>query len=70
MNVETFILFIACKLILKQMALKCTKSGLKLNHLAIAYQRGKKQGVCDVLTENVNGKPRVSNNKKVLDKIC
>ena len=52
------------------MAIKCANSGLGLHHLQLVYQRGKKEGVKQVLMERFDNKPRVSSNKRVLAQIC
>ena len=52
------------------MAIKCASSGLGLHHLQVVYQRGKEEGVKQVLMERFDNKPRVSSNKRVLAQIC
>ena len=52
------------------MVIKCASSGLGLYHLQAVYQRGKEEGVKQVLTERFDNKPRVSSNKRVLAQIC
>lgn len=52
------------------MAQKAAASGLTAHHLRLAYEWGEDQGVLDVLTEiTSDGKPRVTKDKKVLEKI-
>ena len=48
------------------MAAKIAGSGLTMNHLEHAYESGGKENLCSVLTDLHEGKPRVTNNKKVL----
>ena len=43
---------------------------LGLHHLQVVYQRGKEEGVKQVLMERFDNKPRVSSNKQVLAQIC
>ena len=52
------------------MAAKIAGSGLTMCHMQSAYQNGGKENLCDVLSKLHNGKPRVTNNKKVLTDIC
>ena len=52
------------------LAIKCASSGLGLHHLQVVYQRGKEEGVKQVLMERFDNKPRVSSNKLVLVQIC
>ncbi|PFX12286.1 hypothetical protein AWC38_SpisGene23782 [Stylophora pistillata] len=58
------------KYISASMAIKCASSGLGLPHLRVVYQRGKEEGVKQVLMERFDNKPRVSSNKRVLAQIC
>ena len=48
------------------MAAKIAGSGLRMEHMEFAYQNGGVENLCGVLTELYKGKPRVTNNKKVL----
>ena len=41
-------------------------SGLTLQHLKLAYMRGKEAGVENNLKEQFHGKPRVTAEKKIL----
>ena len=52
------------------MAAKIAGSRLTMCHMPSAYQNGGKENLCDVLSKLHNGKPRVTNNKKVLTDIC
>lgn len=58
------------KYISASMAIKCASSDLGLHHLQVVYQRGKEEGVKQVLMERFDNKPRVSSNKRVLAQIC
>ncbi|XP_022807330.1 uncharacterized protein LOC111344368 [Stylophora pistillata] len=57
------------KYISASMAIKCTSSGLGLPHLQVVSQRGKEEGVKQVLMERFDNKPKVSSNKRVLAQI-
>ena len=52
------------------MAMKIARSGLRMNHMEFAYQNGGVENLCGVLTELHEGKPRVTNNKRILADIC
>lgn len=52
------------------MACKISGSGLKLKHLQIAFGRNGKQGIEELFGEKVEGKSRVTRDKKVVGKIC
>ncbi|XP_063412530.1 uncharacterized protein LOC134722744 [Mytilus trossulus] len=53
----------------KTMLNKIAKSGLRLNHLILAGNRGGVDGIRELLTEQIDGKPRVTKDKKILDSI-
>ena len=51
-----------------QMAKKCAGSGLLFMHLQLAIQRDGVHECYDVLSEEINNKPRVTKNKVVIAK--
>ena len=51
-----------------QMAKKCAGSGLLFMHLQLAFQRDGVHEFYDVLSEEINNKPRVTKNKVVIAK--
>ncbi|XP_052088170.1 uncharacterized protein LOC127725289 [Mytilus californianus] len=53
----------------KTMLNKIARSGLRLNHLILAGNRGGVDGIRELLTEQFDGKPRVTKDKKILDSI-
>ena len=57
------------KIITSHMAGKIAGTGLSMNHLELAYMRDGSDGLEALLTECVDGKPRVTRNKKILAKI-
>lgn len=57
------------KAVSKGMCHTIAYSGLAFEHLKLAFNRNGRQGVMDVLTEEVNGKARVTRSKKVVDSI-
>ena len=57
------------KIITSHMAGKIAGTGLSMNHLELAYMRNGSDGLEALLTECVDGKPRVTRNKKILAKI-
>lgn len=52
------------------MALKIARSGLKMEDMEFAFQNGGGENLCAVLSEVYEGKPRVTNNRKILLDIC
>ncbi|CAG2191646.1 unnamed protein product [Mytilus edulis] len=46
------------------MTKKMAKSGLNIQHLKLAFRRGGVDGVCNVMSEENNGKVRVTKNKR------
>ena len=54
----------------KNMISKMAKTGITKHMLLHTYQKSGFDGVRILLGENINGKPRVTTNKKVLHKIC
>ena len=58
------------KSISKANAHKIAFSGLSFVHIKLAFQRNGRQGVEDVLTENYQGKARVTLSRKILDSLC
>ena len=48
------------------MSKKCPGSGLLFMHLQLAFQRDGVHACYDVLSEDINNKPRVTKNKKVV----
>ena len=57
------------RIVSKTMASKMAGSGLTLQHLKLAYRRGKEAGVENILKEKFHGKPRVTAEKKILGRI-
>ena len=52
------------------MAGKAAASGLRLQHLLLAFQRGGVDGLSQILKEKFNGKPRVTTNRRIIEQIC
>ena len=61
---------VGTKSISKGNAHKIAFSGLSFVHIKLAFQRNGRQGVEDVLTENYQGKARVTRSRKILDSLC
>ncbi|PVD22328.1 hypothetical protein C0Q70_18138 [Pomacea canaliculata] len=69
-NLPSWKPLITSRFVSKSMAQRAAASGLAVHHLLLAYEWGEEQGVLDVLTEiTSDGKPRVTKDKKVLEKI-
>ena len=65
-NLHSLRPLIASKVISKGMGDKIAGSGLTLSHLKLSIQRGGKEGLRSVLTEKVNGKPRVTATSRII----
>lgn len=65
-NIHSLQLLIVSKVISKGMGDKIAGSGLTLSHLKLSIQRGGKEGLRSVLTEKVNGKPRVTTTSRII----
>lgn len=53
----------------KETIRKLASSGLEMSHLMLAFRRGGIDGINGILTEKIAGKPRVTNNKRILGTI-
>lgn len=69
-NRDSLVNLIDCKVVSKVMASKIANSGLHLKHLQLALQRGGFDGLWRVFAENVDGLPRITKKKSVVQKIC
>ena len=49
----------------KEMIDKAAESGLTFRHLQVAFLRDNEEGVKSVLSENFDGKPRVTKRKNI-----
>ena len=58
------------KVLSSGMANTIGESGLCLAHLKVIVQRSGLDGLTHLLSETCKGKPRVTKNKKVIEKIC
>lgn len=65
-NIHSLQPLIVSKVISKGMGDKIAGSGLTLSHLKLSIQRGGKEGLRSVLTEKVNGKPRVTTTSRII----
>lgn len=69
-NLRTLQPLILSKAMSKGMADKVAASGLSIDHMLMAFQRGGKDCLSNVLMEMFRGKPRVTINKRVIAQIC
>ena len=69
-NLQTFEQIVKAGAMTKFMAEKISGSGLAMNHIFLAFNRGNKQGIIDLFGENDDGKVRVTKSKKVIEKIA
>ena len=65
-NLQSLQPLIALKVISKGMGEKIAGSGLMLNDLKLSLIRGGKEGLRSVLTERINGKPRVTTSSRII----
>ena len=65
-NIHSLQPLIASKVISKGMGDKIAGSGLMLNHLKLSFIWGGKEGLRSVLTERINGKPRVTTSSRII----
>lgn len=68
-DISSFSNLISSKVVTTQTANKIITSGLTLHHLTTVYNRGGKDGLKLVLSESVNGTPRVTNSSVVVKKM-
>ena len=66
-NTDTMQSLVERKVVSRQMATKIGSSGLQLSHLTTAYSHGGRETLCQLLTEKVDGTPRVTSCKRVLN---
>ena len=69
-NIVTFNCLIRDKILSKQLCKKAAASGLKLEHLKTSFERNGYDGLYSVLSEPVQGRPRVTKTKKIVEKIA
>ena len=69
-NTDTMQSLVDRKVISKQMATKIGSSGLQLSHLTLAFRHGGKETLSQLLTEKVDGTPRVTTCKRVLSTLA
>lgn len=68
---ETYNPVIREKTMSKQMCDKAAGTGLSFTHIKCAYNRSGQDGVSSILSERTqNNKPRVTNQKKIIQRIC
>ena len=69
-NYKTLKLLVDLHVMSKSMARRTAASGLRLEHLQLAFKCGGKKGIREVLEEpKANGKPRVTNSKRILESV-
>lgn len=69
-NVKTLCRLIDSKHVSKAMAQKIAASGLTYEFLKLAFDRDGPDGINNLLSEKVDGKPRVTANSRVITNIC
>ena len=69
-NVITFNGMVRDKLMTKTMCEKAAASGLTFNHLKCAFARNWYDGLYSIMSEEVDKKPRVTKQKKILSELA
>ena len=60
---------VTTKVVSKGMAEKIAGSGLTFHHLQLSFQRGGQDGLTNILSEKINGKARVTNNRRIISQL-
>ena len=68
-NLRTLQPLIASEVVSKGMAEKIAGSGLTLHHLQLSFERGGEDGLISILSDHVNGKARVTKNRRILSQL-
>ena len=68
-NVITFNEMVRDKIMTKTMCEKAAASGLTFNHLKCAFARNGYDGLYSIMSEEVDKKPRVTKQKKIIERI-
>lgn len=63
-------ILISEKIVSKNMSIKLARNGLGLRALKLAYERESDSGIKILLSQQVSGKPRVTRDTKIVEKIC
>ena len=69
-NVRSFQVLVDQKVISKSMSQKLGQSGLRLDHLHLAFSRGSIDGLTQLLSEKVDGKVRVTSTKRIISSLA
>jgi hypothetical protein len=68
-NVITFNRMVRDKIMMKTMCKKAAASGLTFNHLKCAFARNGYDGLYSIMSEEVDKKPRVTKQKRIIERI-
>ena len=68
-NSQTLHPLVTTKVASKGMAEKIAGSGSTLHHLQLSFQRGGQDGLTNILSEKINGKARVTNNRRIISQL-
>lgn len=68
-NLFTLEPLIESKVVRKRMAEKMADSGISLDHLQHSFKMGGTDGLISILSDRVNGKARVTKNKRIISQL-
>ncbi|XP_029207906.2 uncharacterized protein LOC114971528 [Acropora millepora] len=68
-NLQTLHPLVTTKVVSKGMAEKIAGSGLTFHHLQLSFQRGGQDGLTNILSEKINGKARVTKNRRIISQL-
>lgn len=68
-NLQTLHPLVTTKVVSKGMAEKIAGPGLTFHHLQLSFQRGGQDGLSNILSEKINGKARVTSNRRIISEL-
>ena len=68
-NLQTLHPLVTAKVVSKGMAEKIAGPGLTFHHLQLSFQRGGQDGLSNILSEKINGKARVTSNRRIISEL-
>ena len=68
-HLQTFHPLVTTKVVSKGMGEKIARPGLTFHHLQLSFQRGGQDGFTNILSEKINGKAMVTNNRRLISQL-
>ena len=68
-NLQTLHPLVTTNAVSKGMAEKIAGPGLTFHHLQLSFQRGGQDGLSNILSEKINGKARVTSNRRIISQL-